>query len=132
MSDSVHHGPLADATVIAAPVAASADTVFHAARTDARGRYTIDGLRAGRYVISVEHAFTDSDQQLLETLAASVGPVPRVLLRDTDPGAEPPVHRPGSPEMPDPADRAARLRLLGEIARGGMGAVLKGRDSDIG
>ena len=63
---------------------------------------------------------------VLETLAASVGPVPRVLLRDTDPGFEPPVTKPTSPEMPAPEDRAARLRLLGEIARGGMGAVLKG------
>src|SRR4051812_26345900 len=63
---------------------------------------------------------------VLETLAATVGPVPRVLLRDTDPGSEPPLHRPGSPEMPPPEGRAARIRLLGEIARGGMGAVLKG------
>jgi serine/threonine-protein kinase len=69
---------------------------------------------------------------ILETLADSVGPVPRILLRDTDTGSEPPVHRPSSPEMPATADRAARLRLLGEIARGGMGAVLKGRDEDLG
>src|SRR5262245_18610315 len=69
---------------------------------------------------------------VLETLAATVGPVPRVLLRDTDPGSEPPLHRPGSPEMPPPEDRAARVRLLGEIARGGMGAVLKGHDDDLG
>ena len=45
---------------------------------------------------------------VLETLAASVGPVPRVLLRDTDPGTEPPVTRPGSPEMPPSEDRAHR------------------------
>ena len=69
---------------------------------------------------------------VLEILAASVGSVPRVLLRDTDPGHEPPISRPGSPEMPAPEDRAARLRLLGEIAHGGMGAVLKGRDEDLG
>ncbi len=69
---------------------------------------------------------------VLEVLAASVGPVPRVLLRDTDTGAEPPVFRPSSPEMPEPGDRPPRLRLLGEIARGGMGAVLKGRDEDLG
>src|SRR5262249_51858562 len=37
-----------------------------------------------------------------------------------------------SPEMPAPADRSARLQLLGEIAHGGMGGVLKGRDVDIG
>ena len=69
---------------------------------------------------------------VLETLAAGIGPVPRVLLRDTDPGPDPPVTKPTSPEMPAPEDRAARLRLLGEIARGGMGAVLKGRDEDLG
>ena len=34
--------------------------------------------------------------------------------------------------MPAPGDRPGRLQLLGEIARGGMGAVLKGRDPDIG
>jgi serine/threonine-protein kinase len=69
---------------------------------------------------------------VLETLAATLGPVPRVLLRDTDPASEPPLARPGSPEMPAAEDRSTRLRLLGEIARGGMGAVLKGRDEDLG
>src|SRR5262245_1020011 len=64
-------------------------------------------------------------QSVLDTLLASVGPVPRLLLRDTDTGIEPPIARPGSPEMPPPEGRTARLRLLGEIARGGMGAVLK-------
>jgi serine/threonine-protein kinase len=34
--------------------------------------------------------------------------------------------------MPEPSDRSGRLQLLGEIARGGMGAVLKGRDVDLG
>ena len=63
----------------------------------------------------------------------SIGPIPRLLLRDFAAGTEPgPVVQPGSPEMPRPADPAARLQLLGEIARGGMGAILKGRDSDIG
>jgi serine/threonine-protein kinase len=34
--------------------------------------------------------------------------------------------------MPAPADRPARLQLFGEIARGGMGAVLRGRDAELG
>ena len=42
------------------------------------------------------------------------------------------MERPQSSEMPDPADRPARLQLFGEIARGGMGAVLRGRDPDLG
>ena len=34
--------------------------------------------------------------------------------------------------MPAPAERGDRYQLFGEIARGGMGAVLKGRDPDLG
>ncbi len=34
--------------------------------------------------------------------------------------------------MPAPVHRGDRYQLLGEIARGGMGAVLKGRDPDLG
>jgi hypothetical protein len=60
VTDSVHRGPLTDATVLATPVAPTRDTVFHAVRTDANGRFTIDGLQVGTYEISVEHPFTDS------------------------------------------------------------------------
>ena len=71
---------------------------------------------------------------VLESLAATVGSVPRVLLRDDTGTGEPPspLVRPASPEMPDRPDRSARLQLFGEIARGGMGAVLRGRDIDLG
>jgi tRNA A-37 threonylcarbamoyl transferase component Bud32 len=56
-----------------------------------------------------------------------------VLLRDADSTADPgPVTRPSSTEIPDKVNRSARLQLFGEIARGGMGAVIKGRDSDLG
>jgi len=37
---------------------------------------------------------------------------------------------PSSAEMPDPSDRLTRLQLLGDLARGGMGAIIKGRDTD--
>ena len=67
---------------------------------------------------------------VLDSIAASIGPVPRVLLRDTAPGEEPgPIVRP--PSGGDD-DRSIRYRIDGEIARGGMGAILKGRDPDLG
>ena len=66
---------------------------------------------------------------VLETIAAALGPVPRVLLRDTDAGFEPPLVRPG---RGDGTDASTRYRIDGEIARGGMGSVLKGRDPDLG
>jgi serine/threonine-protein kinase len=70
---------------------------------------------------------------VLASLAQTLGGIPRVLLHDTDGsvGVEP-VVQPSSSEMPQLADRSARLQLFGEIARGGMGAVLKGRDVDLG
>ncbi len=67
--------------------------------------------------------------RVLATLAATVGPVPRILLRDTDGGPEPPIVRPAV-EAGDGA--SLRYRIDGEIARGGMGAVLRGRDPDLG
>jgi serine/threonine-protein kinase len=66
---------------------------------------------------------------VLETLAASFGPNPRLLLSDTDAGSEPPVVRPAREAG---ADGSTRYRIDGEIARGGMGAILKGRDPDLG
>jgi len=60
VTDSVHRAPLADATVLATPVAPTRDTVFHSARTDVRGRFELAGLQAGSYEVSVEHPFTDS------------------------------------------------------------------------
>jgi hypothetical protein len=71
--------------------------------------------------------------RVLATLAQTLGPMPRVLLPDTGGSKdEPPVVRPSSEEMPPQSCRSPRVQLLGEIARGGMGAVLKGRDPDLG
>ena len=69
----------------------------------------------------------------LTKLAETIANVPRVNLRDTEPFTGPgPIVRPSSAEMPSPTDRPARLQLLGEVARGGMGVIIKGRDSDLG
>jgi serine/threonine protein kinase len=71
-------------------------------------------------------------RSVLQTLSLAGVEPPRVLLRDTDPLAEPPLVDPGSPELPPRPGPEARYQFLGEIARGGMGAVLKGRDADLG
>ncbi len=93
-------------------------------------------LRGGLEPPSQEVTFGFEPTQpghVLESLARSIGPIPRVLLPDTatdDAGVA--VIKPSSDEMPAPAERGDRYQLFGEIARGGMGAVLKGRDPDLG
>ncbi len=67
----------------------------------------------------------------LTILSRVYGEMPRVLLRDP----------PDSPETPVPAGQtaggaaaqppSARYHLYGEIARGGMGAILKGHDAEL-
>jgi eukaryotic-like serine/threonine-protein kinase len=70
-----------------------------------------------------------SGRGVFDTLSLGVGPIPRVLLRETDGGPEPPLHRPG---VRDDSGSGTRYRIDGKIARGGMGEVLKGRDPDLG
>ena len=70
---------------------------------------------------------------LLDTLARTTGGLPRVLLRDSEIGdGSRPVGPAGFPRDARARRPLGRLQLLGEIARGGMGAVLKGRDPDLG
>ena len=58
-------------------------------------------------------------------------PSPASCCAAPGPGEPPgPIVRPQDAEDADPAH--ARYRIDGEIARGGMGAVLKGRDPDLG
>lgn len=68
---------------------------------------------------------------ILATLHESIGPVPRLLLREGRADGTRP-ERICSEEMPVTAGESGRYQLHGEIARGGMGIVLKGRDVDLG
>ena len=77
--------------------------------------------------------FGPASSSVLQAFGAAYGKIPPVLLRDADAMTGPePMIRPSSEEIPDTKERSARLQIFGEIARGGMGAVLKGRDADLG
>src|SRR6516165_7264955 len=69
---------------------------------------------------------------VFKALSAGLPSVPRILLREPESFGGSPIVRPSSEEIPDKQDAGARLQLRGEIARGGMGAVLKGCDVDLG
>lgn len=68
---------------------------------------------------------------ILLTVDPAVGPVPRVLLRDGSAIDGRPALA-CTEVMPSSAGDAGRYQLHGEIARGGMGVVLQGRDVDLG
>ncbi|MBS0262393.1 MAG: protein kinase, partial [Planctomycetes bacterium] len=72
----------------------------------------------------------DAGISVLKTLCGTIN-VPQVLLRGESTIASEPIVRPRSPEMPN-RDPGSRYQLQGEIARGGMGAILIGRDTDLG
>ena len=62
---------------------------------------------------------------VLESLARSIGSVPRVLLPETgtdDTGLA--ISQSSADPTLAPAERGGRYQFFGEIARGGMGAVL--------
>src|SRR5262249_23448583 len=62
---------------------------------------------------------------------SSLGDMRPVLLKEAE-GESADIVKPKSDAMPLPEQTGDRYQLSGEIARGGMGAVLRGRDVDLG
>ncbi|MGO9914901.1 MAG: hypothetical protein ACLQIB_09345 [Isosphaeraceae bacterium] len=92
------------------------------------------GSRARRVMPRLDSTTTPPGQSVLTSLGSSFGSgaAPRVQLRDL-PDEPEPLIRPRSAEMPaQDGSSLGRYQVQGEIARGGMGAILKGRDVDLG
>src|SRR5262249_14907749 len=62
---------------------------------------------------------------------SSLGAMRPMFLKEAE-GDVAHVIKPNSDAMPPPEQTGDRYQLQGEIARGGMGAVLRGRDVDLG
>jgi eukaryotic-like serine/threonine-protein kinase len=91
----------------------------------------IVGSLPGRWLPDADGARGDS--LLTRAATESLDMIPGVLVSALEPGApNGPVVRQVAPGMPKAADATVRLHLFGEIARGGMGAILKGRDVALG
>jgi serine/threonine-protein kinase len=69
---------------------------------------------------------------VLAELTLSLPGVSGVHLREPEGEPLTPVVPTGSPKLPAAPDLCGRLQLHGEIARGGMGIIFKGRDTDLG
>jgi serine/threonine-protein kinase len=73
----------------------------------------------------------DGPGSVLAELRSHLGPLQPVLLGEAE-GDSALIVKPRSDALPPPEQTGERYQLSGEIARGGMGAVLRGRDVDLG
>ncbi|MFL5328303.1 MAG: protein kinase domain-containing protein [Gemmataceae bacterium] len=84
-----------------------------------------DGLDAG-----LAAAFGPG-ASVVANLSQSLPGLRRVQLRESPDIGSGHVEKPNSHEVP-PSSATGRYQVFGEIARGGMGAILRGRDPDLG
>jgi len=74
----------------------------------------------------------DSMPSVLQELASRSGVRPRVRLRDEPVERPPRALRPGGLSGEGSHDIGGKYQIQGELARGGVGVVLKGHDTDLG
>ena len=93
--------------------------------------HPIDELMETACLAAGGKAAASGHASVLRSIGQRYGEIKGVALPDSDESPEDPVVRLSSPLVPK-SDAEDRYQFLGEIARGGMGAVIKGRDTDLG
>ena len=125
------HGGSAARSLAALPAARSTQRSL-AGLDDPEIAASLAGLPGGEGTLDIgpEPVVTDGGS-VLARLASEMGTISRVILPDADATEKGPAVNGGEGAILAPPS-AGRYRLLGEIARGGMGAVHRGRDDDLG
>ena len=91
----------------------------------------VDELMETACLVTGGEAAAAGHPSVLRSIGKRLGAVKSVCLPDGATSPEDPVVRPSSGSVPR-ANTGDRYQFLGEIARGGMGTVIKGRDTDLG
>ena len=76
-------------------------------------------------------ADNDLHQSVMDVLRQTMGLKSQIGLRDVPDGSSP-LHKPLQTDSCDIPAQISRYRVAGEIARGGVGSVVKARDEDLG
>ncbi len=86
-------------------------------------------VEAGLAFAYREDPESDSSASVIELVGERTGSVLRISLRDADPAGTTPMLRPLGLDEPR---RAGKYVVQGELGRGGVGAVHRGHDQDLG
>ena len=86
----------------------------------------------GEFLESPAPEILAANVAVMTVLTSDVPGLSCIHLREPENECLTPVMRLNSDNMPRNEDHNGRLQIQGEIARGGMGAILKARDTDLG